>query len=193
MAIFDEHAYKITVLNAMKDALQKGMKDRTISLVDGAGVVELLKESARMELKPPEVRTIVQKMALAYPIFKTIPGHPSYLDDENNTLAALYEKLADNLVPPEIRPSIESQPETKEFTRVFPEPVTVRYDDSGIFVLYNRGTIEAGNLEYDLKKQGWVLDEPIEAHDLIKANRVRITERSRRYWTGDAVTVRFRR
>lgn len=195
MSDFDAHAYKMAILNDMKDCVDDGLKEGDIDLTDAHVVVALLKEAVRMPMTPPEVRTVANQMAQAYPIFKAIPLYPSYLNDENATADKLYKDMVDRLLPStgKAREPHSQASESKEFTRKFSEPITVKANDSGIWLLYNRGTMNAMELQIDLRSQGWELDEPIEAHDLLKSDRVRVTERSRKYWTGDAVTVRFRR
>lgn len=186
MAAFNERAYQNAVIAALRHDLDVAMKSQSINISNAAKVALDLIDAARSELRPAQVRALVCRIAKECPFFEKTRLHPSYLKDENGTWA----KILGGVVAAVARPT---DPEVREFTRVFARPIGVVGNERGIFILYNSASDQARWLAEYLRKVGWTPDESLEPDDLRKANRVRLIEQSRKRWAGDAVTVRFRR
>lgn len=190
MTEFDDHAYRMNIVLALKEIMEERIKAGALGYSQGKAAVNEIQAMIPRRLPPEQMRAWVTAFVREYPQFATIEYHPSYLDDERGTWDSVAKELASGLAEPIVS---YIKYETREFTRQFNPPVRVRLDPEGLYILYTDARSEARRLAERLKPDGWELDESIDDVDLMKAERVTLQRDGKKHVIGKAVTIRFRR
>jgi len=190
MATFDDHAYRMNIVLALKEIMEKQIKAGILGYTQGKAAVNEIQTMIPRRLPPGQMRAWVEGFVRKYPQFASVLAHPSYLDDERGTWDSVAKELATALAEPIVS---YVKYETREFTRQFNPPVRASLDAAGLYVLYTDAQNEARRLAERLKPDGWELDESIDDVELMKAERVTLQRDGKKHVIGKDVTIRFRR
>lgn len=187
---FDHHAYRMSIILALKDIMEKQIRMGALGYTRARSAADEMQAVIPRRLGPEQMRAWVKAFVKKYPEFAAIEYHPSYLDDERGTLDSVTREVAMGLAEPIVS---YVRYETREFTRKFKEPISVRIDAGGISILSSQAHYDAWSLAQGLKRDGWEPDESIEGVDLMKSEHVALQRDGKNHLIGTAVTVRFRR